>query len=318
VEPRYDYPRFLCYDCHAYVPYAYWNPYAHFCSRYSLFVYYDPFYFYPSYWYPTRYYGGTAVVYVRPRFAGSQYVFKAPGDQSVASIQYRDRRTTGMQSVPADRGVRGLDLGGVGSVPAPTGGGRRMAGGGGVLQSPGGVPMERQPGTGGGGGKGGGGKGGGGDEVSGRRYATPTRDLGVIGPSRTPATKPSLEAAGGGRRYIGEPVQPAAAGVGQATPQPRTPKEFAPESPRSRGVYIEPGSRAEPRPSQQPAERMAPAAGAGRYAQPSPGPRPQAQPAQRGYAPPAAPRGGSQAQPRGESRPAPRSSGTPTLIRRRP
>ncbi|HVO36070.1 MAG TPA: DUF4384 domain-containing protein, partial [Gemmatimonadales bacterium] len=68
VEQRYDYPRFLCYDCHAYAPYPVWNPYGLFCSRYSLYVYYDPFYFYPSYWYPTRYYGGTAVVYVRPRF----------------------------------------------------------------------------------------------------------------------------------------------------------------------------------------------------------------------------------------------------------
>ncbi len=76
VEQRYDYPRFLCYDCHAYTPYASWDPYSVWCPQFSLDVYYNPFYFYPSYWYPTRYYGGTNVVYVRPGIVGRQYVFR--------------------------------------------------------------------------------------------------------------------------------------------------------------------------------------------------------------------------------------------------
>jgi len=304
VEQRYDYPRFLCYDCHSYMPYAAWNPYAHFCSRFSLFVNYDPFYFYPSYWYPTRYYGGTAVVYVRPRFAGSQYVFKAPGERSVPSVVFRDRRNTGVPSAPSDRGVRGMDLGGVGSVPAPVGGGRRMAGEGGALQSPGGVPAARQPGS------------EGSPQAPGRRYA-PTTDLGVIGPSAPQGgeNKPALGASAGGRRYIGEAAQPAAAGTGGS-------RQVAPETQRGRGVYIEPGYRGAP-----PSGSPAPPPAAGRYAQPGAAPeqRGQAQPAPRSeprYAPPPAsrgePRAQPRAQPRGESRPAGRSGGTPTLIRRRP
>ena len=27
-------PRFLCYDCHAYASYAYWDPYAYACVRF--------------------------------------------------------------------------------------------------------------------------------------------------------------------------------------------------------------------------------------------------------------------------------------------
>ncbi|MGA2381993.1 MAG: DUF4384 domain-containing protein [Gemmatimonadales bacterium] len=296
VEQRYDYPRFLCYDCHAYTPFAYWNPYAAFCSRYSLFVYYDPFYFYPSYWYPTRYYGGTAVVYVRPRFGGSQYVFREPGDRSAPSVVYRDRRNTGFPSTPADRGVRAADLGGVGSVPAPVGGGgRRMVGGIGGLQSPGGMPVQRQPG------------GEGASQAPGRRYA-PVTDLGVIGPSAPQAgTSKSQAAPGAGRRYIGESAQPSSGGGAQASP----------EAPRGRGVYIEPGYRAAPQSGAQ-----APAAAAGRYAEPRSGPevRGQGQPAPRSEPrnAPSAPRSEPRAQPRGESRPAGRSGGTPTLIRRRP
>jgi hypothetical protein len=285
VEQRYDYPRFLCYDCHAYTPYTSWNPYAAFCSRYSLFVYYDPFYFYPSYWYPTRYYGGTAVVYVRPRFGGSQFEFREPGDRSAPSVVYRDRRNTGVQSTPADRGVRGADLGGVGSVPAPPGGGRRVAGGVGSVQSPGGMPIQRQPG------------GAGASQAPGRRYA-PVTDLGVIGPSAPQGgtSKPPLPTPGAGRRYIGGAAQPAAGSAAQGSP----------ETPRGRGVYIDPGYRAAPQSGAQ-----APPAAAGRYAQP------RSAPEARGQGQPA-PRSEPRAQPREESRPAGRSGGTPTLIRRRP
>jgi len=127
VDRHYDYPRFVCYDCHSYVSYAYWDPYDYWCPRYTLFVYRDPFYFYPSYWYPTRYYGGTRVVYVRPAERGGMYVFKARGDQSAPAIAYRDRRADDVGARrPADRGVRGVDIGGVGSVPVP--GGRRAVG----------------------------------------------------------------------------------------------------------------------------------------------------------------------------------------------
>ena len=125
VEQRYDYPRFVCYDCHTYTPFAYWDPYLAWCRRFTLVVYRDPYYYYPSYWYPTRYYGGryyggTQVVYTQPR--GSRYIFKNR-DNSAPGVDYRDRRTTetatSNRRTVDERGVRGIDLGGRGSVPAP-------------------------------------------------------------------------------------------------------------------------------------------------------------------------------------------------------
>jgi len=55
VGARHDYPRFLCYQCHAYVSPAVWNPYAHSCIRIGVPE--------PIWWrYPFETYGGTAVV----------------------------------------------------------------------------------------------------------------------------------------------------------------------------------------------------------------------------------------------------------------
>lgn len=128
VEQRYDYPRFVCYDCHSYSPWVSWNPYRSWCRSYTLVVFNDPYYYYPSYWYPS-YYGGRRVVYTRGR--DTRYVFKTR-DGSAPGIDYRDRRSTASASgatsrVPADRGIRGTDIGGVGSIPTPRTDGRRLA-----------------------------------------------------------------------------------------------------------------------------------------------------------------------------------------------
>jgi hypothetical protein len=55
VGARHDYPRFLCYQCHAYVSPAVWDPYAHSCIRIGV---PEPL------WrrYPFEAYGGTVVV----------------------------------------------------------------------------------------------------------------------------------------------------------------------------------------------------------------------------------------------------------------
>jgi len=135
VERRYDYPRFVCYDCHAYTPWYAWDPYSAWCRRYTLVVWRDPFYYYPSYWYPTWYYGGTRVVYVQPnggRVDRGRYVFK-DRTSSEPGIDYRDRRATGnADRRPAERFVRSNDIGGVGSVATP---GRRTV-----------EPASRRPG----------------------------------------------------------------------------------------------------------------------------------------------------------------------------
>ena len=89
VERRVSYPRFLCYDCHAYRPYPVWNPYSHACAKFRIVVWDDPYY------YPYRRYGGRRVVYVRDRVRDPRYEFKEharggrPTDATV--VEYRKR-----------------------------------------------------------------------------------------------------------------------------------------------------------------------------------------------------------------------------------
>jgi hypothetical protein len=92
VERRVSYPRFLCYDCHAYRPYHVWNPYSHACVKFRIVIWDDPYY------YPYRRYGGRRVVYVRERVREPRYEFKEmprgtrPSDATL--IEYRRRPGT--------------------------------------------------------------------------------------------------------------------------------------------------------------------------------------------------------------------------------
>ena len=70
VQQHYQYPRFLCYDCHTYASYTQWNPYAASCVRFRIVMYDDPYY------YPYRYYGGTRVVFRRPYRPEPRFIFK--------------------------------------------------------------------------------------------------------------------------------------------------------------------------------------------------------------------------------------------------
>ena len=69
VGRHYDYPRFVCYDCHAYARFDEWNPYGTPCTRYRVIVRDDPRY------YPYRY-GGRNVVTDRPAHPGPRFVFR--------------------------------------------------------------------------------------------------------------------------------------------------------------------------------------------------------------------------------------------------
>jgi len=120
VEQHYDYPRFVCYDCHAYAPYYAWNPYGHTCVRFRVVIYDDPYY------YPYRYYGGRRVVVVRPRRPQPRYIFVDNDGRRdyVTRIQNRPRREgeTGGGSGGGDdqiRPRRAEDVGGRGTIPAP-------------------------------------------------------------------------------------------------------------------------------------------------------------------------------------------------------
>ena len=112
VERHYEYPRFVCYDCHSYVSYDKWDPYATSCVRFRVVIYDDPAY------YPYRSHPGRNVVVARPRRAAPKYVFKdaEPGTEYVTSLHQRER------DQPRPRGERGrtsADVGGPGAIPAP-------------------------------------------------------------------------------------------------------------------------------------------------------------------------------------------------------
>ena len=91
VERRVSYPRFLCYDCHAYRPYPVWNPYSHACAKFRIVVWDDPYY------YPYRRYGGRRVVYVRDRVRDPRYEFKenARGSRPTDATVVEHRRRPG-------------------------------------------------------------------------------------------------------------------------------------------------------------------------------------------------------------------------------
>ena len=114
VERHYDYPRFVCYDCHTFVPYYAWNPYAQTCVRFRVVIYDDPYY------YPYRYYG-RRTVFVRPRRAEPRYVFvdNTPGNNYVTRIPNRPRREDEGNGGDQLRPRRGEDVGGRGTIPAP-------------------------------------------------------------------------------------------------------------------------------------------------------------------------------------------------------
>jgi hypothetical protein len=86
VGRRYDYPRFVCYGCHASAGYAAWNPYEAACSRYLVIVSDDPRY------YPYRY-GGRDVVMDHPAHPGPRYGLRETGaPRSTGEPELRRRR----------------------------------------------------------------------------------------------------------------------------------------------------------------------------------------------------------------------------------
>jgi len=113
VGQHYDYPRFLCYDCHTYVSYSYWDPYYTSCVRFRMFVYDDPWY------YPYRYYGGGRVVFVRPYRPQPRFIFKDWGSDRPSREGFISRERERPVNDNGRRGVTGRDLGGLGIIPPP-------------------------------------------------------------------------------------------------------------------------------------------------------------------------------------------------------
>jgi hypothetical protein len=113
VEQQHSYPRFLCYDCHTYVSYPYWDPYNYSCIRFRIVVYDDPWY------YPYRYYGSRRVVYGRPYRAQPRFIFKDWGGNQPNRDGFVTRERERPVNDNGRRGVTGRDVGGIGSIPAP-------------------------------------------------------------------------------------------------------------------------------------------------------------------------------------------------------
>lgn len=113
VEQYYDYPRFLCYDCHSYVAYPYWDPYRDACVRFRVVVYDDPYY------YAARVYPANRVVYRRAGGVEPRFVFKDRTATDPYVVRVRQRPAEPEARRGNERGITGRDLGGVGTVPAP-------------------------------------------------------------------------------------------------------------------------------------------------------------------------------------------------------
>ena len=316
VERRYDYPRFLCYDCHTWVPFGRWNPYGYSCPRFTLFIYNDPYYYYPSYWYPTRYYGGTRVVYGRPADRGERYAFKSRDDQSAPAIAYRDRRRDDPSDRrPADRGVRGADIGAAGTIPVP--GGRRAVGGDASAPSGGRLtPETRIPLI------------GGDAQAPGRRKAAPAVTRGVdASPGAADAARrraaaapadaarqPTVESQG--ERPRGVYIDPSAG----AKPQPRADNRDPRAAPdrsrvrRSEPVYLDrQPQQADPKAQPRPADSRSEARAAPpdeRYVEPRPAAQPERRPESRAEPRPSSPP--SRDEPRPSSSPSARPSSSPS------
>ncbi|MGM0669813.1 MAG: DUF4384 domain-containing protein, partial [Gemmatimonadota bacterium] len=87
VERRYEYPRFMCYDCHGFRPYTVWNPYHYSCASFRVVIYNDPYY------YPVSRYRGTRVVYAQPRRGVAHFSFKERADGEPGTPQVVARNT---------------------------------------------------------------------------------------------------------------------------------------------------------------------------------------------------------------------------------
>jgi Domain of unknown function (DUF4384) len=111
VQRHYDYPRFLCYDCHSYANYSSWNPYDYSCVRFRIVVFDDPYY------YPYRSYGATRVVFTRPLRPEPRFIFK--DRQSSDAFVTRVRTRSADDDQRRDIGARGRDAGGTGVIPPP-------------------------------------------------------------------------------------------------------------------------------------------------------------------------------------------------------
>jgi hypothetical protein len=115
VGRHYDYPRFVCYDCHAYASFDQWNPYRTACTGFRVVIRDDPRY------YPYRAGNGRNVVIERPQHLGPRFVFRDADPRSgyVTRIPGRTGEERRRNEEEGGRGRTSEDVGGPGAVAAP-------------------------------------------------------------------------------------------------------------------------------------------------------------------------------------------------------
>jgi len=111
VERQHPYPRFLCYECHTYMPHPAWDTYGAWCPRFQIVVFDDAIR-YPTVIYPSTHVVGPTST-VRPR-----YVIQ-PRTEAEPFVTRVRRGDDPPEHRGPERGVGGRDVGGVGTVPAP-------------------------------------------------------------------------------------------------------------------------------------------------------------------------------------------------------
>jgi len=295
VDQHYDYPRFVCYDCHSYASWHYWDPYSSYCSRFRIVIYND------WYYYPYRRYPGSVVIYGRPYRPGPRYVFKDadPRNDYITRVANRPRTDpVGPRRPVGDR--TSADVGGRGSIPAPVTP-RRRTDATGRGDSPDRTapnePRRRAP-----------------DAAPGRDNGSARPEPGQEPRRRTdqprnqvdqPRSAPRPDGAETGRRRgieerpnVTRPSDRGSGDRGRATPERRDPGTRSGDGPSRREPSIRSNDRPERRETSRPGVRQSRP-----EVRQSP-PERRAEPQRR-------------SEPRAE-RPAPRSTGEPQLKRRRP
>ena len=112
VGRQFEYPRFLCYECHSFVRYPAWDPYQQSCTRFQVVRYDEPVYE------PFSAYGDVRVVHAGPLVLEPRFVFEERNTDDPFVSTGRERSTS---SSSGRAGASARDVGGIGSSPAPLG-----------------------------------------------------------------------------------------------------------------------------------------------------------------------------------------------------
>ena len=111
IDRPHDVPRFLCYECHGFMPMFDWNPYDRWCADFRVVIHDDPYY------YPLYRYRGDRVVYTRPLApARPMFEFKARESGEAATPLIRTR----LENAAAGPGFGAGDAAALGEGIAPT------------------------------------------------------------------------------------------------------------------------------------------------------------------------------------------------------